>query len=57
MMDETTAPTIKTALHYLAFLLASAGCFYLFLLGAAGEFGERETMSSRSAIVAQEAGR
>ena len=38
--DEDREPTIWTAIVGLVFLLFAGGCFYLFLLGVSGEFGE-----------------
>jgi hypothetical protein len=38
--DEEREPTIWTALAYLVILIFAGGCFYLFLLGVSGEFGE-----------------
>lgn len=38
--DEDREPTIWTVIAGLVFLLFAGGCFYLFLLGVSGEFGE-----------------
>lgn len=38
--DERREPTILTAIAGLLFLFMAAGCFYLFALGMADEFGE-----------------
>lgn len=38
--DEDREPTIWTVLTYLAILIFAGGCFYLFLVGLSGEFGE-----------------
>lgn len=38
--DEESEPTIWTALAYLVILIFTGGCFYLFLLGVSGKFGE-----------------
>lgn len=37
-MDKKKYPTILTVIGYFAFLLGAAGCLYLFLMAASGEF-------------------
>lgn len=37
-MDEKKNPTILTVIGYFAFLIGAAGCLYLFLMAASGEF-------------------
>lgn len=42
LIDEEQEPTIWTAISYLAALIFMGAMFYLFILGMAGAFGERE---------------